>query len=885
MAIDSTQPLSEDELRKLINQAARGRRTKLDLSGNQLTMLPPEIAQLQFLQLLDLSRNQLTTLPPEIIQLQSLRSLSLSGNQLTTLPPEIIQLQSLQSLSLNGNQLTTLPPEIIQLQSLRSLSLSGNQLTTLPPEIIQLQSLQQLDLSGNQLTMLPPEIIQLQSLQLLDLSGNQLTTLPPEIIQLQSLQSLDLSRNQLTTLPPEIAQLQSLRSLSLSGNQLTTLPPEIAQLQKLEELFLHDNPALLIAPEVLGATWLEVLFDDKRPADPAEILNYYFSLQTTEQRQPLNEAKVLLVGQGSVGKTSLVRRLVSEQFNPHENKTEGINITQWPIEAKGQTIQLNIWDFGGQEIMHATHQFFLTKRSLYVLVLDARLGEDENRLEYWLKIIQSFGSDSPIIVVGNKIDQQPLDIDKRGLRRKYPSIVAIVETCCADGRGIEKLRTTICKEIAKLDHVFDPLAQSWFNVKRCLENMQRDYIEYSEYRDLCQKENITDQLTQTTLIKLLHRLGVILSFQDDPRLQMSAVLNPEWVTNGVYRILNDNPLMTEHKGILDRQMLDHMLDANTYPPDKHLFILDMMKKFELCFPLEGYADQKFLIPDLISKEEPETGEWSDALPFQYHYNVLPSSVISRFIVRMNQLISRYTYWRSGVVLERSSNKALIKADREEKIIFIWVKGNPARRRSLLESIRDQFYYIHSTIPGIEAEEKVPLPERPEVLVDYKHLLDLEALGEAEFVPPGLREKVSVRRLLDGIEAPEERQVRQNRLAAQRQDASQMDQPEPLPPMPAPTSEPPRRNFYTSGAFTLVSYFAITILLVVVSRLVSWYMVPVIIIGAILSVGVIGAFQLSPPEGLTQENFLTLMIESYKRLPLLRGDSRQSRNSNDESNSN
>ncbi len=35
--------------------------------------------------------------------------------------------------------------------------------------------------------------------------------------------------------------------------------------------------------------------------------------------------------------------------------------------------------------MHATHQFFLTKRSLYLLVLDARLGQDENRVEYWLE--------------------------------------------------------------------------------------------------------------------------------------------------------------------------------------------------------------------------------------------------------------------------------------------------------------------------------------------------------------------------------------------------------------------------------------------------------------------------------------------------------------------
>jgi internalin A len=59
-------------------------------------------------------------------------------------------------------------------------------------------------------------------------------------------------------------------------------------------------------------------------------------------------------------------------------------------------IKVNFWDFGGQEIMHATHQFFLSKRSLYILVLDGRKDE---KPEYWLKLIENFGGDSPVLVV------------------------------------------------------------------------------------------------------------------------------------------------------------------------------------------------------------------------------------------------------------------------------------------------------------------------------------------------------------------------------------------------------------------------------------------------------------------------------------------------------
>jgi hypothetical protein len=68
-------------------------------------------------------------------------------------------------------------------------------------------------------------------------------------------------------------------------------------------------------------------------------------------------------------------------------------------------------------------------------------------------------------LVSNKIDQQPLDLDKRGLMLKYPQIRAIVETSCLDGRGLAELRAAIEQEIAGLPHVRDELLQSWFNVK------------------------------------------------------------------------------------------------------------------------------------------------------------------------------------------------------------------------------------------------------------------------------------------------------------------------------------------------------------------------------------------------------------------------------------
>ena len=607
---------------------------------------------------------------------------------------------------------------------------------------------EELDLSGMKLTQLPAEIGKLSKLKKLILGkwdeendewvGNSLSSLPSEIGQLTNLTTLNLSSNNLSSLPPEIGQLTNLTALDLRYNSLSSLFPEIGQLTNLTTLDLSSNGLSSLPPEILN-----------KYNQAANIINYYRSLQNN-QKKPLHEAKMLLVGQGSVGKTSLKERLIRNKYDPRRNKTDGIDIEDWTIKVDGRQLQVNIWDFGGQEIMHSTHQFFLTKRSLYVLVLDATLGEEENRIEYWLKIIQSFGKDSPVIIVGNKADQHPLDIDRRGLQNKYPQIKAFVETSCEKNTGIEKLEEVIKKEINQLEHIDDQLPLTWFNIKQKLEGLDKDYIPYSEYELLCATEGVEEEDSQSTLIQFLHDLGVVLNFKDDDRLQDTHVLNPEWVTNGVYKILNDYQLIVEEKGILAREMLARILNRRDYPKNKHLFIIDMMRKFELCFDVE--PDKQFLIPDILPKEEPYTGEWNNTLAFEYHYLVLPSSIISRFIVRMSNLIYERNYWRSGVILENEGNKALVKADREDKKIIIRVNGPENTRRNLLTAIRSQFDYIHKTIPGITPEEKVPLLDLPGIPpVDYHWLLSLERKGHRDVIVPGLTEEISIGKLLDGID--------------------------------------------------------------------------------------------------------------------------------------
>jgi internalin A len=665
------------------------------------------------------------------------------------------------------------------LQKLQILNLDNNRFSGvgLPFDLDKLSS--NIIKPFNKIKVIPHEINQLTNLISLDFSNNSLTTLPSEIGQLTKLTNLRLGYNNIISLPEEIGKLSELQFLELDHNRLIGLPISIIKLNRLETLSLRDNP-LRIPPEILNkvnepktiiAYYSAITgFDSDTNSNPLEkkaiLEKLPKNLHQVGIARAINQTKLLIVGQGSVGKTSLVQQILHGTFDQNQTITEGISINQWQVETsqkgepedQSESIKLNIWDFGGQEIMHTTHQFFLTKRSLYLLVLDSRLTQEENRVEYWLKIIQSFGGESPVLIIGNKIDQHPLDIDRTGLQKKYPNIIGILETSAATGAGIEELKTAITEQVNKLLHVRDLLPETWFTVKAKLEELgrQSNFITHDKYIDLCCENEIGDEISQRTLIGFLHDLGVVLHFQDDPRLEALGILNPQWVTNGVYKILNSHALF-QNKGVLNASMLDEILNLPEYPRGKRLFIVDMMKKFELCYDIE--TDKTFLVPDLLPKDQPDLN-FNGIPAFEYAYPVLPSSVITRFIVRMNQHICDGFVWRTGVLLKMGENTALVKADIEDRKITIAIEGLEHTRRDALSAIRYQLDEIHNSIKGLDAQKRVPIPEAPNAEpLDYDYLLQLERDGDLEFLPVkdgGRLVKVNIRQLLSGIESEAQR---------------------------------------------------------------------------------------------------------------------------------
>ncbi|MCB0841394.1 MAG: GTP-binding protein, partial [Bacteroidetes bacterium] len=442
---------------------------------------------------------------------------------------------------------------------------------------------------------------------------------------LAQLQSLDLRNNQISDIRPLIPLIKNGRTvkfdystdgINLRDNPLTNPPLEIAK---------QGNEA---------------------------ILTYFASLKKGKTIT-LKEIKILLIGEGMAGKTSLLKQIKGLPFSKHESQTHGINIEplilgeQTPFQSYHEVADVKgrFWDFGGQEIMHASHQFFMTRRAVYILLLDSRT---DAKKEYWLQHIHTYGGDnSPLFVVINKIDEnKSYSIEQRTLNQKYPLIEnRFYRISCKNGEGLEQLFKDIAEVIPETELFGTKVREEWVFIKDQLEaaTEEDNYLDETRFRTICVENKVTDKIEQETLLNFLHELGIVLHFKN-LELQNFYVLDPHWLTVGVYKIINSHEVPD---GILKEGQLDFILNEEetkkeeydpagerefTYNAQEQLYLVKVMEEFELLYK---FADQTYLVPDLLPKEPKEEvslNETDEAhIHFILEYDFLPNSIISRFI--------------------------------------------------------------------------------------------------------------------------------------------------------------------------------------------------------------------------------------------------------------
>ncbi len=808
--------------------------SRLDLNNNQLTDISA-LSGLANLTELHLYNNQLTDISA-LSGLANLSRLDLDNNQLTDISA-LSGLANLATLDLRSNQLTDISA-LSGLANLSRLDLDNNQLTDISA-LSGLANLTELGLGDNQLTDISA-LSGLANLSRLDLDNNQLTDISA-LSGLANLTELRLYNNQLTDISA-LSGLANLATLWLNNNQLTDISA-LSELPTLKRVLLADNKITKIPRQ-----WIEAGLDIKWEYDgtdsiflkgnplqfpPIEIVQrgpdavreYYE--QTKKKTIPLRETKLLIVGPGDVGKTTLLKKLKNPETQIDVGKeatTHGIDIHPWqldcqfddnphsqihpptpeksngsvfpehrrspnamhiggpggaaplpagrplgePPEAPCQCTQCKIhihfWDFGGQEIYHATHQFFLTKRSLYLFVWDARKDDDDPQtFDYWLNIIKLLGKESPVIVVQNKADVRFKSIDEASIQDKFPNIRGFFTVSCKDGRGIGDLTESIRAALGQMDHLHDPMPKSWKTIRDELRQMadSTNYITRDQFVAICADHHI-DEPGADVLSDYLHDLGAILHFRDDQLLENTVILKPQWATEAVYKLV-DAPGIQEEKGRFHKNDLKKYWDKTTYPSAKHPQLIRLMEEFELCFPIPG--SPFYIIPELLPAAATSqiqlaahSGDFS--LRFLYLYDFMPGGIISRFIARNHALVNNQNYWKNGVELSFEDAAALLRGDRHSRKLTVTATGGSCKNE-LMGIIKYELNHIHRTLnmePDNHYKEKIPCPcpkcsaenAKNPYRFDYPMLLRRWEKGKTTIDCRASDEEIQLSRLLRGF---------------------------------------------------------------------------------------------------------------------------------------
>ena len=707
---------------------------ELYASYTDLTSLPESIGNLTGLQKLDVSRTHITSLPENIGNLTSLQELNISATKLTSLPESIGNLTSLQKLDISATELTSLPESIGNLTGLQELDVSETHIASLPESIGNLTGLQELDISATKLTSLPESIGNLTSLQALNVSGTHITSLPDSIGNLTGLLELGVSETQITVLPENIGNLNSLRNMNVSGTHITSLPKSIKNLNELKrmdisgtaihsindelcslpsirELFLKDLSLDRIPKKIIdlkldfktrrirnelvlrrshyinNGIYINNLSLSKQPISlfyqKRELIEQYYN----EDQISVNSAKIIFLGDGGVGKTYTLKRLLNDGKkatgeNPYLTQTtHGVLIKHHHVTDGDGHYNIKLWDFGGQQIMHSMHRCFLTERSCYVIIISTRTDRDLlEQARYWLRTVSSFAPGSPVIVLVNQWTKNLVKVDEFRLRGEFKNIqkflyFSIVE---AEDEVFLSLRDSIFDQVHQLDCYGMEFPKSWYKLMTELENSTKNYITKTDYYLKCFKKGIRYEVNNEEgiyewLLDWFNDLGVCFSYHKNSNSQILdhyELLNPQWLTRATYVLINKGKEKSNN-GILTKEEIQSILSETdsldfddlgcvSYEEREIDYILEVLRKYMISYQL---PDGRELIPVLCDEDSSGSVPPSWFSPnkmqhtsYEFRYEYLPDTIIHRLMIfcYLSHYHVRYR-WRKGMKVDFSSD--------------------------------------------------------------------------------------------------------------------------------------------------------------------------------------------------------------------------------------
>nr|XP_037280613.1 leucine-rich repeat serine/threonine-protein kinase 1-like [Rhipicephalus microplus] len=527
----------------------------------------------------------------------------------------------LSSLNLSHNAFERLPPMLAcRAPHLARLNLSYNGLAS-PGELrFYPVSLRHLDLSSNRLRVWWTPATsdttcaatggscfhrshwRLENLRTLLLASNQLPGLEglvgqqdgsdsKEVPLFPNLSMLDVSNNLLCDVPATLSELGSLSVLNLSGNPgIIELPPQLGLLSKLWNLnlrgcSLHEPLASMVRSTRYRTT---------------DLVGYLKSI--LQDARPYARMKLMIVGVQGIGKTSLLEQLRQEGTGSYRKRppehwgkrvghrglglktprgvmlsTVGVDLGDWTLKGRHGPVTFRTWDFGGQKEYYATHQYFLSKRSLYLVVWRITDGErGVQGIHQWLINIQlplAAQHPAPLPIYDVAFDMRCPGSKERLLEQRIPATYLALE----DVVGSLALERRLQGK--------EPVLHAEQYRMLVMHELQQKF-------DCCFRDMA--ELNQAT--SFLHDNGVLLHYED-ATLKDLYFLDPQWLCDvlaHVVTVREINPFA--RNGIMRLEDLQHLFRS----AETRSYLLSLLNKFEVALTWDG---RSLLIPSLLPSEE------------------------------------------------------------------------------------------------------------------------------------------------------------------------------------------------------------------------------------------------------------------------------------------
>ena len=427
-------------------------------------------------------------------------------------------------------------------------------------------------------------------------------------------------------------------------------------------------------------------------------------------------AKLMVVGQERVGKTSLVKALAGREHDPGEPTTHGLRVETLdlphPVEPD-VTMAVSVWDFGGQDIYHATHQFFLTDQSVFLLTWSANNSTDRDRLGYWLSIITARAPQAPILIAATHADDRAADIDIRSWQRQYPRIAGHFEVDCASGTGIGALRAAITDAAAGLKVMGEQWPRTWVRATSDLcDAGGPPYITAAGMRHIMTAAGVADPAEQQGLARSLHLRGRIVHHADIADLADTVVRDPQWLSTRIAEVL-DSRAVRDRRGILTTA------DVTAAWPDldraERDGLLAMLDTFDVSYRVADSRDGVIgVVVSWLPQSPPDYEEaWQAAarpgggeIRVFYQLPVMPPGIPGWFLARSRRFATHLT-WRTGALLRHpdGAHTALLRTDAGQREIELAVRGPlPAGFLAVLD---DGLSLTFDRYPGLGVRRIVP----------------------------------------------------------------------------------------------------------------------------------------------------------------------------------